>query len=208
MMVQSSYRVWGLLLVAAAASAGCSSLLGDFATGGGSDASVSPDSPVGSSGGSTSSSSGGTGAAMAHIEAGPDSTVDHGDSGMPDAGDAGVEETSTGEDARTQVDAAPCTTGSACSPATCSTGITICSDGGALCVPTGLSYSGTPCGDGGVCNNGNCIPCSVGSSCADAGSCQMATIACSTGSPLCMAGGGGTNGHACGQGLHRQSRAG
>ena len=39
------------------------------------------------------------------------------------------------------------------------------------------------CDAGAVCNNGQCVNCPVGSSCAQAGSCGQATIACSTGSP-------------------------
>jgi len=169
--------------VAVCAAAGCTTLLGDFSMGPGegTDASVSAEAQA-------EGATGAEGAADARGDAG----------GLDSAADALTDAADASEDG----DAAACTTGLACVPAVCVTGVTACSASGTTtCSVVGPALPGTSC-EGGVCFDSGCVPCNAGANCADAGSCVEMSIMCTTGAPVCSAGGNTPNGTPCGTNLY------
>lgn len=177
-MVRLTHNLCGLLVLLGGATAGCSSLLGDFTRGTAADASLD----------ATGSSSGGGG-----VDAGADAVEQTADARGPDA----VADSGGGDSS--------CTTGMQCSPAPCVSGVTVCQGGVPTCIAAGIQPSGISCDAGAVCSNGTCVACAAGASCADAGSCQTATVACATGSPTCVAGGNAQNGQSCGASVYCNS---
>ncbi len=120
--------------------------------------------------------------------------------GSPDAVSArdGSEEDGSQGDVIERSDGEGCVPGASCAPSACATGISECDGGQTSCMPTGMSANGSACDAGAVCNNGTCTGCSAGQACGDAGPCEVATIACSTGEPVCALQGNMANGTRCG----------
>jgi hypothetical protein len=82
-----------------------------------------------------------------------------------------------------------CVAGASCNPGgnPCQTGTTSCATGVAVCGALVDVASGTPCGNGQVCNAGQCVACATGAACTPTGNlCDLGTIACTTGSPVCV----------------------
>jgi hypothetical protein len=173
--IMSVKHLVALAAVACGTAAGCASLLGDFTQGsGGTDATVSDD---GGLDGAPSEDSPVTevGADAAHLESGA-------------------------LDASMGADTSTCTSGIACTPAVCINGTIECTPS-TVCSVVGPSPTGSSC-EGGVCNDGGCIACKEGDSCAEAGSCQTMSIVCSSGGPVCTLGSNLPNGTQCDAGAY------
>ncbi len=137
---------------------------------------------------------------------GPDASNEASTDGAGHPGDATASDAAPTDgptDALTTAEGSTCTSGVPCSPAACQSGVTTCSASGATtCTPTGTASNGFTCDGGAVCDNGACVACSAGTDCSEAGSCQAATVACSTGAPVCAGGGNAPNGKSCGANLY------
>src|SRR4051812_45161787 len=97
---------------------------------------------------------------------------------------------------------ATCQQGGACTPANkCHTGMLVCSGSAASCTDTTTNVAaGTSCGTDMVCDGrGACAACVQGMGCVVPGKpCRKGTIACNTGTPVCIESGDAANGTACG----------
>jgi hypothetical protein len=133
-----------------------------------------------------------------------DATTDQqaGDDGGIDGPSDSASDSPSGQDSQDgeTSEANVCTPGAACSPGECQTGVLACDAGATTCSSRGNALNGSTC-EAGVCDNGSCVPCSVGADCAEAGSCQVVTIACASGRPVCTPGGNANNGTPCGLNL-------
>jgi hypothetical protein len=97
---------------------------------------------------------------------------------------------------------ATCQAGGACTPTNkCHTGTLVCSGASPSCTDTGTAVApGTSCGTDMVCGaNGTCASCVQGMDCVVPGKpCRKGTIACNTGTPVCIESGDVANGTVCG----------
>ena len=96
-----------------------------------------------------------------------------------------------------------CQAGAACTPTAnqCHTGTLVCSGAAPTCNDTGTNVSaGTSCGTDMVCGaNGSCAACQAGMVCTVPGKpCRRGTIACNTGTPVCIESTDAPNGTVCG----------
>ena len=135
-------------------------------------------------------------------DASVDGSVNHAEGGTGPDASMSVENDGGGADA--EEEASVCVSGALCNPAPCLTGLLSC-DGGAMCTAMGTATDGVACDAGAVCSHGSCSACVVGADCSEAGSCQLATISCSSGAPVCTAGGNSLNGSTCGPSLYCSS---
>lgn len=99
-----------------------------------------------------------------------------------------------------------CLSGAACALGACDVGVTECDGGSPACVRKASVVNGTACDAGddaaAVCSGGSCSACNLGADCTEAGSCQQLNVACSTGSPVCMANCNVIDGTKCGANLY------
>ena len=100
---------------------------------------------------------------------------------------------------------AACQMGGACTPTNkCHTGMLVCSGAAPSCTDTNANVgAGTSCGTDMVCNaTGTCGACVQGMDCAVPGKpCRKGTIACNTGTPVCIETADQPNGTVCGTGM-------
>jgi hypothetical protein len=100
---------------------------------------------------------------------------------------------------------ATCQAGGACTPTNrCHTGSLVCSGAAPSCTDTGTNVAaGTSCGTDMVCSaSAVCAACVVGMDCVVPGKpCRKGTIACNTGTPVCIESGDAPNGTVCGAGM-------
>jgi hypothetical protein len=97
-----------------------------------------------------------------------------------------------------------CGAGNGCgsNPGLCKNGVTNCSTGSQTCVDSNNKPAGTVCGTNQVCSvSGVCTNCAAGSVCAPPNPCLNGSIACTSGSPVCVSGQRKGTGASCGQNL-------
>jgi uncharacterized repeat protein (TIGR03803 family) len=157
----------GSISTAISGSSGSSSSGASGSGSSGSVASTSGSSGSGSSVASTSGSSG-SGSSVASTS---------GSSG------SGSSVASTSGSSNSGSDAGACTAGLACTPTgLCLVGVTACSSGVQSCVATtAVASNGTVCDSGKFCDNGFCISCVEGASCAPANLCDVGIESCASG---------------------------
>jgi hypothetical protein len=97
-----------------------------------------------------------------------------------------------------------CQAGSPCQPTNkCHNGTLVCSGAAPTCMDANTNVAaGTACGTDMVCNAGTCNACVAGMTCAVPGKpCTRGTIACNTGTPVCIEAGNQPNGTPCGSNM-------
>lgn len=99
---------------------------------------------------------------------------------------------------------ADCRRRATCQPAPCRIGwVTACEKGQPVCTELGWLPNGASCGDQAVCYQGECQACAAGEVCqardewGNELTCQVGTIECSTGQPLCQGAAPAPNGFKC-----------